>query len=59
MSRHGDRVDRELRRRPTGLVEVTEQDRYYDGSTATVGALDAWGDGQPWTDDLDDHEAEL
>lgn len=46
-------LERELRRRPTGLVEGTEQDAYYDGASSLGFDL------PPWTDDLDDHEDEL
>lgn len=56
------RLDDACRRRPGRAdLEATDQDRYYDGSTATVGALDAFLDdeGLPWTDQLEHHEAEL
>lgn len=49
------RLDEELRRRPGRADrEATDQDRYYDGASY-LGA-DSF---PPWTDDSDDHEAEL
>lgn len=48
-------VERQLRRRPSGTSEPTEQDRYYDGRVDR----DDPDELPPWTDDQDDHEDEL
>lgn len=55
-----EHVERALKARPTGHPEPTDQDRYYDGSTAGVaGVVPVADDFPPWTDDQDTHEAEL
>lgn len=48
-----------LRERPSGHVEPTDQDRYYDSATGVPGSLGSGLDPVPWTDESEDREAEL